>query len=303
MELLNIIAKLLNVPVAKAQEFVDQEDEDGIIELNKANLKKRFDDGHKKATKEASKKVVDAIKSEFDIEINGETPDEIVNSIKEGLESRSADDISEEKIKASEPYKELLTTLNKKDAEFQRQVDKKVKETVKEKEKEYETGLKKAKRQALDAEVEREAEKWLVESKAILPEDPAKRSKLIKEFAAKLSADEIERDEDGKFIVSKPDGTPYTNKDGHPATLVDRFSDYDYLVNFQQVQQRTSTGLPPTGPGKPGQTQFQHFKGEVPKDEAGMNELRNSYLYDKSKGITKEALKEAEAAYEAAKTA
>lgn len=300
MELLKIIAKLLNISEDKAKEFVDKEDEDGLIDLNKANLDKRFDDGHKKASKLSTKKLVDALKSELDVEIKGESPEEIAESFKEAIENRSADDISEEQIKASDTYKDLLTQFNKKEGEINKIVDKKVKEAVKEKEKEFADGLKRAKRQAIDSELELEAEKWLVENNAILSTDPAKRKKQIKELAVKLASDEVEKDSDGSYLISKADGTPYTNKDGHNATLADRFSEFDYLFNFQEVQQRQSSGLPPAGPGRSGGVEFKHFKGDVPKDEAGLNDLRIKRV---NREISAEAYQEAETAYKANQTA
>lgn len=300
MELLKIIAKLLNISESKAQEFIDKEDEDGLIELNKANLDKRFDDGHKKASKLSTKKLVDALKAELDVDVKGETPEEIAESFKEAIENRSADEISEEQIKASDTYKDLLTQYNKKDGEINKQVDKKVKEALKEKEKEYEVNLKKARRQAIDSDIELEAERWLTENKAILSTDPAKRKKQIKELAAKLAADEVEKDSDGSYLISKADGTPYTNKDGHNASLADRFSEFDYMFNFQEVQQRSSSGLPQGGPGKPGNFEFKHFKGDVPKDEQELNNLRIKRV---NREISPEAFQEAEAAYKASQPA
>ena len=294
MEIFKVVAKILNIPEAKAKEFIDAEDEDAIIDLNKTNLQKKFDDGHKKASKLATKAVVDAFKSEFDFDISGESAEDIVSSIKIGLEGRSADDISEETIKGSEAYKKLQSEVSRAQQDQNKIVEKEVNKRLKEKETEFNTKLKQTKREALNTKLERAAEEWLTDNKAIMPTDPVKRKKLIKEIANKLANDEIEEDEEGNFLITNADGTPLLNKDGFNATLADRFSEYDYLVRFQDVQHRESTGLPAGGGNQGGAATFKHFKGEVPKSESEMSKYHLEY----SEGtLSKDAYHEVKAAY------
>ena len=291
MELLKIISKLLNISEARAQEFIDQDDEDAVTRLNAENLKKKFDEGHKKAIGQGLKDLVKTFSTEFDFDVTGSTPEEIIASVKAGFENRDPSDITEEVIKGSDAYKELQSELTRTQQNQNKLVEKKVKEVVKEKEVEFNKNLSKAKREALNSELYIKAEKWLTDKKAVLSTDPVKRQKQIKELADKLGSFEIEKDGDG-YLISK-DGTPET-RDGHNASLEHVFNDYDYLYTFQEVQSRESTGLPAGGVQGGGQTNLKHFKGEIPKDEAGLNKVRMDYA---EKKISKEAYQEVTGAY------
>lgn len=291
----SFLKAFLGISEEKAQEILDSEDaEQQIKSLNADNLKKKFDEGHKKASKLTSKQLVDALKAEFDIDLSGETAQELAQSLKEQISDREAEDVSEETIKAHPAYKALQSDLTRKDQDFNKAVEKKVKEQVKEKEAQYQKDLKAAKRQGLMTEAEVEAERWLTENNAVLSTDPEKRKKQIKELARKLDSYDLEKDEDGSFLISK-DGTPLTNKEGHNAALPDIFGEYDYLFNFQTTQQRQSTQLDPKNPGGNGQQKvFQHYKGEVPKTEQEYKALEIKAV---NREISREAFKEVEAAW------
>lgn len=294
-----LLAKILNVSGDKVKEYAEAEDgEKQLVELNANNLKKKQDEGHKKGLGMTSKAYKTALKSTFDIDVTGETAEEMFESLKEQLLDRGAEDVSDDAVKAHPAYKALQTDLTRKEQEFNKNVEKRVKEQMKEKDAQYQKEIKAAKRMGIMTEAEREAERWLTENNAILSTDTEKRRKQIKELAKKLDSYEIEKDEDGTFLISQNDKA-VTNNEGHNASLSDIFREYDYLYNFQQTQQRQSTQLNPNGSGG-GQKRFEHFKGEVPKNEAELTQLR----YDRVNGkLTKEAFKEAEAAYEAGKTA
>jgi hypothetical protein len=295
----NLLAAILNVSPDKVAEMAESEEaEQQFKELNATNLKKRFDDGHKKGVKFSSKEYIAALKSSLDVDVSGESPEDIANSIKEALSDRDADDISEEAVKAHPLFKAESEKSLKLEQSFNKEVEKKAKVLVKEKETEFERKLKEAKRSGFLTEAEMAAEKWLTENNAILSPDPEKRKKQIKELAKKLDAYDLDKDEDGQFLISQG-ATPVLNKEGHNASLSDVFQEYDYLYNFQTVQQRQSTGINPNAPSS-GNNGFKHYKGEVPKDEAGMNELRTKKLYGE---LTADAYKEVEAAYVASKTA
>lgn len=293
-----ILAAILNVPVSKVKEYAEAEDaEQQIKDLNAANLKKKFDEGHKKASKITSKNLIEAIKAEFDIDLSGETPQELAVSLKESLSDRDADDISEETIKASSAYKSLLAEKTRTEQEVNKQVEKKVKEQVKEKEAEFQKTIKQVKKSSLLTEVEREAEKWLEKEGAILSADPERRMKQIKEFAKKVDAYDLDKDEDGNFLISKADGTPATNKDEHNASLSDIFRENDYLFNFKTVEERKSSGLNPNGGGNSSSKKFEHWKGEVPKTKAELDAIELKYVMKDKDAPTRDALKEVQAAY------
>lgn len=299
-KLLKIIARLLNIKeVDKVKAMIEAEDgEDAVTTLSGAILKAKFEEGLKKGIGKSLKDLVSTFANEFDFDVTGSTIEEITASVKSGFENRDGSDISEDQVKASDTYKKLQSELTRAEQNQNKIVEKKVKEALTVKENEFKEGIKKAKRQAIDSELEVEAEKWLVDNKALLSEDKVKRRKQIKELAAKLANDEIEKDEDDNFLISK-DGAPITNKLGHNATLADRFSEYDYMFHFQEVQQRQSSGLPPGGVQGGGNAQFKHFKGEVPKDDVGMNKIRMEYNENK---ISRDEYKEVEIAYNAAQT-
>lgn len=297
-EAVSLLASILNVSSEKIKEYAEGEEaEKQLKELNANNLKKRFDEGHKKASKLTSKTYTDALKAEFDVDITGETPEDIARNFKEAISDRDADDISEETIKSHPAYKALQSEKTRVEQDKLKEVEKEVKKRVKETEEKFKSDLKAAKKLGIMSEAELEAERWLTESGAILHADPEKRKKQIKELAKKLESYDLEKDEDGGFLISK-DGTPLT-KDGHNAKLTDVFREYDYLYSFQEVKQRESTKLDPKNPGG-GNKQFEHFKGVVPKDDKEMSDLRIKRV---NREISPEAFKEVEAAYEATKTA
>lgn len=297
---IKLIAKLLNITEAKVQSYIDsenvEESVEALLELNRNNLKGKLDEGHKKGLKQATKKLVDTLKSEFDLDISGDTPEAIAESLKGSLESRSADDISEETIKVSQAYKDLQAQLTRETQDRNKLVEKEVSKQIKEKKKEFDEGLKKAKRGSIDSRIEAAAKDWLIEQKAILPSDPAEQKLFIKDFAKKLASDDIEEDEDGNFLISQ-NGSPVINKEGHNATLSDRFSNYKYLFARQSVQQRESSQLDPNGGGGSGQSEFKHFKGVVPTNAAEMSKIQMDFS---NNVISPEAYKEAKAAYKPA---
>jgi hypothetical protein len=294
-ELLKVISRLLNVSVEKAKEIADGEDGEGkLIDLNKEIHKKKFDDGHKKATARGLKDFTDAIGSELDITVSGSTPEEILSSIKEGL-SANGSAVTDDQIKGSDLFKELQSQLTKATQDQNKIVEKRVKEETRKQKETFESELKSAKRGALNSELYSKAEQWLTEKGAILHEDSAKRQKQIKELVNKLSDLDIDKDDDG-FIFTK-DGQAKTNKDGHNAKIDDVFGEYDYLFNFKTGQQRQSPGLDPNGHQQPGNNNFKHFKGDVPKTKEEMDKIHTDFIYG---NIDKEAYQEVNTAYEAA---
>lgn len=299
-DLINALARVLNVKPSQVQQWMDEENgEDAIAQHNSENLKKKFDEGHKKAAKIARKEIADALSSAFDVDITGTTAEEIASALKSGITPDV--DLSEDAIKKTETYKNLVAENTRLQQDQNKEVEKRVKESLKEKEAEYKKGLREASRKAINSELELAAERWLTDNNAVLNEDPEKKRKQIRELVNKLRDVEIEKDDDGGYLISK-EGKPLTNKDGHNATIQDQFREFDYLFRFQEVKERKSTGLDPKNPGgNPGNQAFQHFKGEVPKDEAGMNAIRMDYV---NKKIDNAAYKEVEKAYnEATKTA
>lgn len=296
----SLLAAILNVKPEQVQEMAESEEaEKQFKELNASNLKKKFDEGHKKASKLTSKDFATALKSAFDVDVAGESPEEIAASIREALSDRDADDISDDVIKAHPLFKAEAEKNLRNEQQFNKAVEKKVKEQVKEKEADYQRQLKEAKRSGIMTEAEVAAERWLTDNNAILHSDPEKRKRQIKELAKKLDSYDLEKDEDGQFMISK-DGTPLTNKEGHNASLSDVFQEHDYLFNFQTVQQRQSSQLNPNANGRTQTQQFQHYKGDVPKTDAEMEALSFKAA---NREISKEAYKEVAAFYEASKTA
>lgn len=297
-DLINALARVLNVKPDQVQQWMDGENgEDAMVQHNSDNLKKKFDEGHKKAAKIARKEIADALSSAFDVDITGTTAEEIASALKSGITPET--DLSEDAIKKTDTYKQLVAENTRLQQDQNKEVEKRVKESLKEKEAEYKKGLREASRKAINSELELAAERWLTDNNAILNDDPDKKRKQIRELVNKLSDVEIEKDDDGGYLISK-DGKPLTNKDGHNASIQDQFQEYDYLFRFQDVQERKSSGLDPKNPGgKTGNPTFQHYKGEVPKDTKGMDELRMKYV---SKQLSREAFKEAEAAFEATQT-
>lgn len=288
-QLLGLLAALLTVPVEKVTEYADSEEDDNetaLTDLHKAVLKKKFEDGHKKALKLATTNTVKELKNAFGVDIEGDSLEEIATSLKEHLDTEGAGDLSEDAVKQHPTFKAVQAELIKVQKDQKTIIEKEVKKLSKEKDTEYEAKLKQADRKTLDIELELEAEQWLVKEGAILSEDPKKRKKQVKELVAKLAADELEKDEDGSIALS--DGT----------TLEDRFKEYDYLFAFTEVQQRKSTQLPANGGKKTTQT-FQHFKGELPKNKEEMDQVMIDFA---NKKIKKEEYHEVKKAYEASLT-
>lgn len=290
-----ILAAILNVPVSKVKEYAEAEDaEQQIKDLNAANLKKKFDEGHKKASKLTSKSLIEAIKAELDIDVSGETPQELAAALKETLSDRDASDISEEAIKASAPYKDLQAKVTRSEQDVNKIVEKKVNERVKEEKDKFDKELKQAKKSSQLSKVETEFVKWAEKEGVILNSDPEKRDKQIRKYVKDLTDSlDLDEDEDGRPLLSK-DGTPLTNKDGHNASFSDVFRDNDYLFVFKTVQDRQSSNLNPNANGGNQSKKFEHYKGEVPKDEKGLQDLRIKAV---NREISREALKEVEAAY------
>lgn len=300
-EAVQLLAAILNVSASEIKEMAESEEgEKQFKDRNAANLKKKFDEGHKKASKLTSKSYSDALKQAFDVDISGETPEEIANSVKEAVSDRDADDVSEETIKAHPAYKALLDDRLKDQQKFNKEVEKKVKEQVREQKEHFEQELKKTKKSSYLSELEIEARQWLVDEGAILHSDPEKQKKQIQKFVKEIAeANDLDKDEEGKFMFSK-DGSPLTNSQGHNATVQDLFRDNDYMFSYQKTQQRQSTGLDPNKTGGNGNAKFQHYKGDIPKSDAELNALRFKAA---NKEISKEAFKEVEQAYEATKSA
>lgn len=295
-QLLKLLAKVLNTSEAKIKEYLEgDEGEDAVIQIGADALKKRFDEGHKKALGKGVKELVEALKAEFDFDVTGTTPDEITASIKAGFETIKGSDISEETIKASDTYKELQTQLARKDQETNKLVEKRAKELVKDKEVEWKAEIKKAKRQVVETDLYVLAENWLKKKNAILHEDADKRRKQIQLLAKQLESHDLEKDSDGKYLISK-DGSPILNKSGHNATLDDVFEEHDHLYVYQDVKQRRSSGLDPNGKTGGSGSDFKHFKGEVPKSKEEMDKIYLDFSYGK---IEKDAFQEVKTAYEA----
>ncbi len=285
---------------AQAQEILDSDNaEQQIKELNAANLKRKLDEGDKKGRGMASKDFKKAMKNTYGVDVAGETPDEMLESLKESVTGEQADEVSEDTIKAHPAYKALLDEKVKVEQRQNKEVEKRVKELVKEDRDKYEKELKKAKTEVYLTDLEIEAKEWLIEQGAILHADPEKQKKQIKKFVKdSVDGKDLDRDEDKKYLFSK-DGNPLTNSHGHNATVQDLFRENDWMFSYQKTQQRQSSGLDPNGSGG-GQRKLEHYKGEVPKNEAEFNALRIKRV---NREITPEAFKEAEAAYEASKTA
>lgn len=300
-EAVDLVAGLLNLSKEKVLELAPADDAAAqFAALGAKNLKDARDEGHKKGTKLTAKSVASAFKAEFDIDLTGETPAELAKSLKENLSEFDSDELSEEAVKGSEWYKELQADKTRLEQQKDKAIDKEVKKRLTEERATMQREIKAAKRTGFMTEIEVAAAKWLEAEGAILSDDPEKRGKQIRELAKRVEAFDFEKDEDGEFLFTK-DGEPLKNKDGHGMGLGDIFRENDFLFNYKTVQQRRSSELDPRNPGGGGNGGFQHFKGEVPKDEAGMNKLRNEFMYERT--ITREALKEAEDAYNASKTA
>lgn len=285
---------------AQAQEILDSENaEQQIKELNAANLKRKLDEGDKKGRGMASKDFKKAMKNTYGVDVAGETPDEMLESLKESVTGEQADEVSEDTVKAHPAYKALLDERLKAEQKFNKEVEKKVNEKVKEERERFDQELKKTKKSSYLTELEVQAKEWLVNEGAILHSDPEKQKKQIQKFVKEIAeANDLDKDSEGKFLFSK-DGNALTNSHGHNATVQDLFRENDYMFSYQKTQQRQSSGLDPNGSGG-GQRKFEHFKDEVPKNEAEFNALRIKRV---NREITPEAFKEAEAAYEASKTA
>ncbi len=298
-DLTDVVASILNIPADKAREYMAAEDgDDQLKNVGKEVFKTKFDEGHRKATKTAAKTVASALKLEFGIDVTGDTPETVVKAFKENHEDADPEELSEKAVKESEVYKSLQSELATTKKEQTKLVKAEVSKQLKDKETEYETRLKEVSKKGLKARLLQEAEEWANEKKAILPTDPVKKRKRLEEIVNKLNGDDIEEDETGDLLFSKADGTPITTAAGHAATIKDRFDEFDYLFDFQVVQQRGSSGLPPK-PTKTGATTFEHFKGEVPTDKPGMDKVYMDYA---SKKIDKKAFDEVKAAYEAQQT-
>lgn len=281
--------------VEKAQEILDSEDGlQQIKELNAANLKKARDEGDSKGRGMVIKEFKKAAKAEYSVDITSEKPDEILESLKESMAGQQAEEVSEETIKAHPAYKALEGDRLKDQQKFNKEVEKKANELSKDVKADYEKQLKQVKKSGFLTELEIEAKEWLLKEGAILNSDPEKQKKQIQKFVRDIAeANDLDKDEDGKILFSK-DGSPVTNSHGHNATAHDLFRDNDFAFSFKTVEERKSSGLNPNGGGNSQQKKFEHYKGEVPKDEAGMNELRNKRV---NREISPEAFKEVEAAY------
>lgn len=286
---------------AKAQEILDSEDaEQQIKELNAGNLKRIREESHKKGQGIADKAFRSAIKSKFGVEIEAGLPaDEIASQLKESVSGQEAEELSEETVKAHPAYKSLESERLRDKQLFNKEVEKKVNEKVKEERERFDSELKKTKKSSYMSELEIEATQWLTDEGAILHSDPEKRKKQIQKFVKEIAeANDLDKDDEGKFLFSK-DGNPLTNSHGHNASVHDLFRDNDYMFSYQKTQQRQSTQLDPNGSGG-GQARFQHFKGDVPKNEQEMKAIE---LKRVNREISVEAFKEVQAAYEASKPA
>lgn len=298
---LSTVSSVLGVPLDKLTELDELDDSEaakGVKELGKALITKTRDEGHGKGLKKGTE-ALRKLKAEFSLDLADDEldADKIVTAVREKVEEEAGESLTEDAVKQTPAYKELSAELVKEKQQRDKLVQKEVKTKLTEKEKEFETKLKEAQVKSLEPQFERAAEEWLTEMKAVLPEDKTKRSKVIKELAGKLKAYKVEPDEDGDFLITKADGSAFLNASGHNGGLTDVFAEYDYLFTFQQTQQRGSSGIDPKNQGGQAPPQFQHFKGEVPKTEAEMQQLTTDRA---NRRISAEAYTEAKAAYTAA---
>lgn len=298
----DLVSKLLGIPKEDVAKIVPADDAPAqFIAMGKAAIKTARDEGHQKGYGKTAKELLAALKAEFDIDLTGTTPAEIAKSLKEAVSEQGSDELTEDAVKASEWYKELQADAARKEVRRAKEIEKGIKEGTKAAEENFKKELKAAKRSGYLTEIEIAAGEYLEKEGAILSDDPDKRKKQIKMFLKESLADlDVDKDDDGDFILTK-DGLPAT-KDGKSITLDDAFAGADYIFNKKTVKQRESTGLDPNNPGggKGGSTEFKHFKGEVPKDENEMNQLRIKKI---NREISDEEYKEAEAAFKASNAA
>lgn len=292
-QLIQLFAATLNIKPEKFEEIVEAEDaETQIKELSKTALKKKFDEGHGKGLSKGTKELVDAIKSELGVDFSGTTGQEMAESLKGAVSEIEGAELTEEAIKNSDVYKAAVAERVKLEQNFNKAVEKKANEKVAAEKEALQKELKAAKKGSIKAKLEVVAEKWLEEEGALLSDDPARRKRQIKEFVNKLDAYDIDEDADGDYLFTK-DGNAVNNAQGHNAKVADIFRENDYLFNFNKTKPRTSTGLNPSGGGNP-KGKFEHFKGNMPTNEAEMDALRLDRVNGK---ISREAFKEVEAAY------
>lgn len=298
---LSTVSSVLGVPIDKLTEL-DELDDDaavrGVKDLGKTLITKTRDEGHGKGLKKGTEAIRKALKSEFSLDLTDDEvdADKIVAAVREKVEEEAGEGLTEEAVKQTPAYKELSSELVKAKQVSGKTIEKQVKERLAEEQKKFDAKLAELKKESMDPALFREAEKWLTKMKAVLPEDETKRDKVIKDLVNKAKANGLDKDGED-WLITKPDGSAFLNASGHNATLEDVFAEYDYLYTFQQTQQRGSTGIDPKNPGGQAPPTFEHFKGTLPKTEAEMKQLQ----FDRVNGkITREAYKEAEAAFTAA---
>lgn len=245
-------------------------DVDALVSQRIKAIRKEGEDiGHGKVQKFANKKV----KELFGIDSGVDTMDELLMAIKEGFTPElDPGKLTEEQVKMHPSFRQLETSLQTKEAEFQKSLDQARAEAR------AEVDLANLKARAVQARTE---------FGAVIPEDPKIAAAMERIYMEQLSG-VTTKAVDGKTEYWK-DGKRIENDKLFPVSEQDFFKGLvENAYTTKVSEQKTGTGIKPGEGQQQAAGGFKHFKGTVPKTQEEYDAIvtdRTAYSVDERQEI------------------
>ncbi|MGI4864155.1 MAG: hypothetical protein ACRYFZ_09560 [Janthinobacterium lividum] len=269
-KLLGVVAPILNKSADEIAEVLKSDEGTAALTQSfKDYRKSQYDDGHKAAGKSIKGQVEAALRKRGAADASFDELDTALDTLETAAREKSGKTLTAEELLKQKP---VIDALNAKDRERETAVAQAT-TTAQEAVKADRDAFRK---EQADTKVEAAARKLIAELNPNLPTtDPAKQTNLINRLVAEIKQGKYEVDEAGAVRPLGEDGTYEKNGHGHPVEFAEKVrgvvtSLYDLPVaNPREIPQ---AGNPA---GNPGQFEFKHYKGAVPKTAEEITALRS----------------------------